>query len=679
MKDYPNRRGRKIISLLMVAVLLAGMMQFTRVAGLAAPVTTYNYRYFVEVYPGQPVTAQNTIVLKNVTYVLMEEYNQSSTGDLMQKPINGCVNVQTVWSSGGTSYPWLSYSYNGTAWIAPGNSNTSSTYFRCFFYTRSVFPLTFDCGMGGGSVQDVPKPRSIGYGVPLGVPPDAPTLTGFIFVGWYKDAEHTVQFDWDVLMPAAPLTAFAAWIPIEYTVRFFDNYGDTQPIAERSVGYNDYLVLNENTSPYKVGEISPYGAFIGWSLAVNGTDLLLPFSSDMPITTDVNLYAQWYLSGFTVSYDKGRGSGTAPEDKNMYSIGTSVILPDGSGLIPPAGEVFIGWKAQQDVSDSVYYPGNPITVNGDMRMVAQYTPEVVVNDCTIIYDPGTQGTWLASNETYTVRSGAPLHLISIDPATSHKPNYSFDGWDKPLASPVTGSETYTAQWKLDTYTVTVNESHAANSGGGRTYAPGAEVLIDAGSREGYTFTGWTVNSKNVSLSDAGNPGNEAPNGVGSVAKFTMPAAHVTITANWTEDAPPPPGPSDPGPSEPEPSDPGPSDPEPTDPEPSNPAPSEQPQIPGGTDFYTPPVPMSPGNQVVADESGGWLELDEEGVPLGKWDWDDNTGEWVFEDFTTPLSGMPQTGISSSAIFFYIVMIAILLLCSGLVLMHIKSKKNKKQD
>ena len=65
----------------------------------------------------------------------------------------------------------------------------------------------------------------------------------------------------------------------------------------------------------------------------------------------------------------------------------------------------------------------------------------------------------------------------------------------------------------------------------------------------------------------------------------------------------------------------------------------------------PPEPQTENNTVVADEDGSWIEYDENGVPLGRWTWDPDLDEWVFEPFPTPLAEfeMPQTGLNGSLI------------------------------
>lgn len=70
------------------------------------------------------------------------------------------------------------------------------------------------------------------------------------------------------------------------------------------------------------------------------------------------------------------------------------------------------------------------------------------------------------------------------------------------------------------YAVTVNGSYAQTTGAG-SYAKDATVTIDAGTRSGYTFNGWT-SEDGVTFANAGS----------AQTTFTMPANDTTITANW---------------------------------------------------------------------------------------------------------------------------------------------------
>ena len=112
--------------------------------------------------------------------------------------------------------------------------------------------------------------------------------------------------------------------------------------------------------------------------------------------------------------------------------------------------------------------------------------------------------------------------------------------------------------------------------------------------------------------------------------------------------PPPPPPEPPEPPGPEP--PGPEPPEPPTPEP----PGEPEHTPGGTTTDIPPNPTKPGNSVVPGDEGMFIELDENGVPLGEWHWDEEENVWIFDEYP-PLTDMtvPQTGADETPLYYFL--------------------------
>jgi len=120
------------------------------------------------------------------------------------------------------------------------------------------------------------------------------------------------------------------------------------------------------------------------------------------------------------------------------------------------------------------------------------------------------------------------------------------------------------------------------------------------------------------------------------------------SGNLPPDEPPPtnPPPDEPPQDEP-PQDEPPQDEQPQDENRQNEPPQDERQeyIPGGNDFDMPPLPNTPGGALVPD-GDGFLEFDDDGVPLGRWAWDEDEEMWMFEMFV-PLSGMPRTGNNSS--------------------------------
>ena len=151
-----------------------------------------------------------------------------------------------------------------------------------------------------------------------------------------------------------------------------------------------------------------------------------------------------------------------------------------------------------------------------------------------IYD--TYAVSIAGSEALV--SGASNYkendVVNID--AGNKPGYMFTGWTVNTNNvTLTNSKaaittlvmpaddvTLTANWAAIAYSVTVENSEAANSGTGN-YEESDSVIINAGTKPGYDFAGWTVNMGAITLADS----------TSAATSFTMPAENVTVTANWT--------------------------------------------------------------------------------------------------------------------------------------------------
>ena len=63
----------------------------------------------------------------------------------------------------------------------------------------------------------------------------------------------------------------------------------------------------------------------------------------------------------------------------------------------------------------------------------------------------------------------------------------------------------------------------------------------------------------------------------------------------------------------------------------------------------PTIPQ--GNTLVQNEDGSYTEFDENGIPRGRWTWDEENEIWIFEEYV-PLGDMPSTGDDNISIYFF---------------------------
>lgn len=115
--------------------------------------------------------------------------------------------------------------------------------------------------------------------------------------------------------------------------------------------------------------------------------------------------------------------------------------------------------------------------------------------------------------TFTVspKASLPVGAYSETIKVSGTSNYN------PVTSSVSAS--FTVKEKLYKLTVELNGGNGATTGG--SYAAGTIVPINAGSRAGYTFNGWTSSN-----------GGDFANKNAASTSFTMPGADTTVTAAW---------------------------------------------------------------------------------------------------------------------------------------------------
>ena len=264
--------------------------------------------------------------------------------------------------------------------------------------------------------------------------PFPPKKLGYLFEGWYKDANFNNQWDFSADMVSSDISLYAHWIynpgvPVYYKA----NGAEGEPPASQWKVTGEYLVLALGQ-----GSLSKTGhSFAGWNTNAEGTGLDYESGATYSVEQELILYAQWSPRTYTISFNTSPGSHV---DSQTLLYGERVAIPEDPIL---SDWSFAGWY-----EDSAFnYPWDFVLDT--------------VEDDTVIY-----ARW--SNEAFTVtfdsNGGTPVEEQTViygdnvaEPIRPARLNHSFSGWYTAgsggelwdFSDPVTGGDmTLYAQWEL---------------------------------------------------------------------------------------------------------------------------------------------------------------------------------------------------------------------------------------
>ena len=302
------------------------------------------------------------------------------------------------------------------------------------------FSVTLD--MQGGSDGTTSVTAMYGSAMPSIT---VPTRTGYTFGGYYTSsgtqyysASGEGVRTWDQV---SAMTLYAQWQVNRYTATFNANGGSGG--ATKTQDYGSWLSAPAVT---RTGY-----TFTGWWPSVPST---------MP-AENTTYTAQWRVNQYTVTFDANGGSGGTTKTQDY---GTSLSAPS----VTRTGYTCTGWS-----------PSVPWTMPAANTT---YTAQWQINQYAVTFNAngGTGGKTVMQN--YGTAIVAP---------TVTREGYTFAGWTPAVAATVpAGDVTYTAQWRVNQYTVTFD----ANGGtGGETVTQnyGTTLYAPSVTRTGYTFTGWS--------------------------------------------------------------------------------------------------------------------------------------------------------------------------------------------
>ncbi|HZK38621.1 MAG TPA: InlB B-repeat-containing protein, partial [Clostridia bacterium] len=291
------------------------------------------------------------------------------------------------------------------------------------------YEITFDAN-GGSAVDSITQD----YATAITAPAD-PTRAGYTFDGWDPAVPAT--------MPAEDTECVAQWTINAYTLSF-DSDGGT---AVAAITQDYATAITAPADPTKQGH-----TFAGW----------LPEVPAFMPAENTEYTAKWIVNTYTITWDADGGTGGGTDNVDHGTVPTPIDAGTKTGY------TFTSW------SPSI------VAATG----AATYTAQWSVNSYDLTFDAnnGTGGTGPTSTQYGT----------ALTPPTVTREGYTFTGWDPELAATMPAADTtYTAQWSIDAFTISFDSAGgSAVADISQDYGTAVTQPADP-TREGYTFDGWS--------------------------------------------------------------------------------------------------------------------------------------------------------------------------------------------
>ena len=278
----------------------------------------------------------------------------------------------------------------------------------------------------------------------------------YVFTGWYKDAAKVgpeFKFDSDETMPTNTLQLYAKWEPVKLNVTFVSDPGEWTDASdpEREITYGDPVTRPEEDPNPPVDF-----KFLGWV-----TEDGHAYSFGSPVTHNITLTAKYASAHtFNITYDLNGGDGTVPVDNRNYLSHSSAVATPCDAVKNTGGErfEFIGWSSDPNSADPEYYPGDTVTILGDITLYAVYGTHYKTTTLTYMYNGGEYGMTFEDGKDRLVEEGirnnTKLPLDSTPggngedngfTSTTNCPvpkGYRFEGWatTSNAENPITAAE-----------------------------------------------------------------------------------------------------------------------------------------------------------------------------------------------------------------------------------------------
>ena len=162
------------------------------------------------------------------------------------------------------------------------------------YYLRNDYELTFNDGFKNIKTESVQYEKNLGsYDFAPTEVPAAFEPGSVEFGGWYLNPEGTGEeyILSQHTMPAGNVILYAKWVPVDHTVRFFNDTDCTVKASNENGEFIDQTVAHGSAANDPGTPVNGNYTFVGWFYKDGETEKA--FDLSMPVTKDLDLYAKW--------------------------------------------------------------------------------------------------------------------------------------------------------------------------------------------------------------------------------------------------------------------------------------------------------------------------------------------------------------------------------------------------
>ena len=366
--------------------------------------------------------------------------------------------------------------------LPPSNDKLGNKTYTAIWNHRSpdVYDITYN--LNGGTLTETNPTSYKKSDLPIDL--YEPTKIGYTFTGWTGSNGTTPTKNYKI-----PTTSEGN---LNYTANYsLNTYSITYNYDSCHLTETEITTLNNKTS-YTVEDsnfdlVNPnkYGYdFTGWT----GTDqdeLTTSLTVNTSKAKDLAYVANCNLHKFTVSYYSD-GNLLSSEQVDYQGHATKPTNPNKTGY------TFKHWSLEENGAE---YNFNTETIERDTNLYAVY--QIVEYELSYDLDDGSLAEGQINPSTYTVETD------TFDLYNPTKEGYTFLGWKEASSDEVnnpttitkgtTGNKSFTAQYEINQYQLEIDPNGGSYSGDLLVTKDFGFVLhIDEPTKNGYTFTGWTL-------------------------------------------------------------------------------------------------------------------------------------------------------------------------------------------